>query len=56
MCVGLSVDSSFILKTTTLISDSSPDLLTLMYSLDFYDIIFFIKAVKQPSSYFNIYI
>jgi len=29
------------------------DLLPLMYTLDFYDIIFFIKALKQPSSHFN---
>ena len=30
------------------------DLLPLMYMLDFYDIIFFIKALKQPSDHFNI--
>ena len=26
-----------------------------MYILDFYDILFFIKALKQPSDHFNIY-
>ena len=31
------------------------DLLPLMYTLDFYDIMFFIKALKQPSNHFNIY-
>jgi len=31
------------------------DLLPLMFTLDFYDIIFFIRALKQPSSHFNIY-
>ena len=30
------------------------DLLPLMYNLDFYDILFFIKAFQQPSSHFNI--
>ena len=30
------------------------DLLPLIYMLDFYDIIFFIKALKQPSDHFNI--
>ena len=30
------------------------DLLPLVYMLDFYDIIFFIKALKQPSHHFNI--
>jgi len=30
------------------------DLLPLMYILDFYDIMFFIKALKQPSNHFNI--
>ena len=29
-------------------------LLPLMYILDFYDILFFIKAFQQPSSHFNI--
>jgi len=31
------------------------DLLPLMYTLDFYDILFFIKALKQPSVHFNIH-
>ena len=31
------------------------DLLPLMYLLDFYDIVFFIKALKQPSAHFNIF-
>ena len=30
------------------------DLLSLMYILDFYDILFFIKSLQQSSSYFNI--
>jgi len=31
------------------------DLLPLMYTLDFYDIMFLVKALKQPSNHFNIY-
>ena len=31
------------------------DLLPLMYILDFYDILFFVKALKQPSDHFNIH-
>ena len=31
------------------------DLLPLMYILDFYDILFFIKALKQPSDHYNIH-
>jgi len=34
---------------------SELDLLPLMYLLDFYDIVFFIKALKQPSVHFNIF-
>lgn len=34
---------------------SKLDLLPLMYILDFYDILFFIKAIKWPSDHFNIH-
>jgi len=30
-------------------------ILPLMYTLDLYDIMFFIKALQQPSTHFNIY-